>query len=773
MLSKFRSKILSKRSLVVIRTRSWKVLSCLVVGLSLGMFFNEALQAGAKSYLRSYFGSRKYNYEETTLEHIREHPHAYRNVYVQFTCRYNRRVQSYNPVWTRFNSERYVAFSVWGLPQDLWMPKEQSADFPFLFVPKTITSVSLTLETLNELKKYETIRVYGLVDAVFTDIPWIQVDGMEIVGEPRLTDEAIYHIRTALKYQSMDRHDLATQAFVDVLQYQLPKDIIAKVKKLRGRSYYLSNEYDVALDDFSDALSVRAQTDATLHRWMAEVQIAVADYKTALDHLYKGLIIQGADAHARALMGRCYFELKQYAQGLRECEKALIIDKKNAESYWYIGKIYRAIEDFEKARQNVLQSIELDERNPEVHRELGEILIILGDYDLAIREFKACVNDTEGQFVPLYHWLLGDAYDKAGKLYEAAASMTRSTKLDSTYVPGHLGAGRVYARLAQYDKAIAAYSEVIKLDPAIEEAYLAVGKIHLEQAAPLLAVKTYEAGVEAIDDSQSLYSRLGTLQYQLDNVKAAEEALDEAVKLDDEGKDLDARYLLGLTCLQTDQTSRARGHLAYVSEQRPNQAEVWVNLGVANARLKDFEEAEDAYTKAINLNPDDAFAVNNLAFLYLKQDKQLARGLELSLIAFKIDPLNTMVQDTLGWAYYKNGQIAQAIKVLQSAQQTFPNNETACHLGLAFIKTGQINDAKALLEPIAEGRDDVADLAKSGLDEIEDIIRERERAAQEAERNAKKQRPATPKQDQDAEPKTPADEPAADGHAPVRGGRSR
>ncbi len=40
------------------------------------------------------------------------------------------------------------------------------------------------------------------------------------------------------------------------------------------------------------------------------------------------------------------------------------------------------------------------------------------------------------------------------------------------------------------------------------------------------------------------------------------------------------------------------------------------NLGQAHYRIRNLEEAENAYSKAIELNPDHVFTYNNLGILY-------------------------------------------------------------------------------------------------------------------------------------------------------------
>lgn len=82
-------------------------------------------------------------------------------------------------------------------------------------------------------------------------------------------------------------------------------------------------------------------------------------------------------------------------------------------------------------------------------------------------------------------------------------------------------------------------------------------------------------------------------------------------------------------------------------------------------------------------------ALNNLAYLSSDGYGDKKEGLRMAISAFKQEPGNGGVTDTLGYALLKNGRTSEARKVLEKAASILPNNPTVnYHLALAYRATG-------------------------------------------------------------------------------------
>ncbi len=105
-------------------------------------------------------------------------------------------------------------------------------------------------------------------------------------------------------------------------------------------------------------------------------------------------------------------------------------------------------------------------------------------------------------------------------------------------------------------------------------------------------------------------------------------------------------------------------------ERSPDNAELYRRLGDVNYAKNRYAAAAEAYRKALKLKPDDAAALNNLAWLYATAETEELRNpeqaLSLALQAVALDP-SPHVLDTLAEAYYVNGRFDRAVEVARQA----------------------------------------------------------------------------------------------------------
>lgn len=117
----------------------------------------------------------------------------------------------------------------------------------------------------------------------------------------------------------------------------------------------------------------------------------------------------------------------------------------------------------------------------------------------------------------------------------------------------------------------------------------------------------------------------------------------------------------------------------------------------------DLAAASDNYRLVIEAQPGNAFAMNNLANVYLMQRD--ARGLATAQAALKLSPNDANIMDTVGQALTESGAAAQALPVLRKAVSLNPEETTyRIHLALALARSGD--------KPAA--RDEVKRLVASG-----------------------------------------------------------
>ncbi len=97
------------------------------------------------------------------------------------------------------------------------------------------------------------------------------------------------------------------------------------------------------------------------------------------------------------------------------------------------------------------------------------------------------------------------------------------------------------------------------------------------------------------------------------------------------------------------------------------------------------------------LMPNDPEGMNALGYTLLDVSGGLKEGMQLIQKAYLLLPDTPHVLDSLGWAYYKQGDLEKALEYLQQAYEMMtPNADIAAHLGEVLWQLGKIDEAKAV-----------------------------------------------------------------------------
>ena len=115
----------------------------------------------------------------------------------------------------------------------------------------------------------------------------------------------------------------------------------------------------------------------------------------------------------------------------------------------------------------------------------------------------------------------------------------------------------------------------------------------------------------------------------------------------------------------------------------------------------DLAKARIAYEKLVRENPADAFSLNNLAWLVVKDDPK--RALALAQRAVNQSPTSPDYLDTLGSMQLNTSDFKGALVSLQRAHELRATDpEISYHLALAFVANGQRASALPLLDAAIE-----------------------------------------------------------------------
>ncbi|MGM0600217.1 MAG: hypothetical protein ACQETH_10425 [Candidatus Rifleibacteriota bacterium] len=142
-----------------------------------------------------------------------------------------------------------------------------------------------------------------------------------------------------------------------------------------------------------------------------------------------------------------------------------------------------------------------------------------------------------------------------------------------------------------------------------------------------------------------------------------------------------------------EQAVRCASEAASLQE---NDAFLWQHLGELNLSYQNFKNAIPAYKKALELEPENPVVLNNLAYAFIESDTELVQALEMAKKSVELLPGFIFNQDTLAWAYYKNGSYAQALEIIGSLYEN--NKELSAEVDFHYAMILHANDL--LSEPV-------------------------------------------------------------------------
>lgn len=138
-----------------------------------------------------------------------------------------------------------------------------------------------------------------------------------------------------------------------------------------------------------------------------------------------------------------------------------------------------------------------------------------------------------------------------------------------------------------------------------------------------------------------------------------------------------------------------------------------LTLATAENAGGDLKSAETTLREVLKQEPNNATALNNLGYFLAERGERLPEAVALIKRAIEIMPANPSFLDSLGWAYFKSGQLAEAEKLLTEAARRSPNSpDIQDHLGDLYNRQGKSQQAVATWRKALNLTKDAADIAR-------------------------------------------------------------
>ena len=404
-----------------------------------------------------------------------------------------------------------------------------------------------------------------------------------------------------------------------------------------------------------------------------------------------------------------------------------------------LSSAYEQMREYGLAAEILKKALGLRPDSPEIKRALATNLLLADQADESLKLFKELVAEDPKDVGALLRisQIHRQKRDYA-KAWEAAKS---AREVDPNNLEIRYNEVTLYEAEGKLSEAIAAMKEIIGPSPRRSVSpgergnriilLERLGVLYRQNDQPKLAVETFKQIGELDPDSapRAAAQVVDTYRQARDLAKALEES-DAAVRkypndrmlkmvranvLSEAGK-----YDQALTELKTllDGTSDREIHLtmAQVYEKQKNLAEmaksvdaaeklseskeekegIYFTRGAMLEKQKNFEGAEREFRKVIEVNPNNASALNYLGYMFADRNVKLTEAHQMITKALDIDPNNGAYLDSLGWVLYRMDKLADAEKNLKLAIERTGKDPTVYdHLGDVQFKQGKVKEAIA------------------------------------------------------------------------------
>ncbi len=432
---------------------------------------------------------------------------------------------------------------------------------------------------------------------------------------------------------------------------------------------------------------------------------------------------------SRIALASLYMQAKQKDEALKELHDAIAIAPNNPKVNLLLAKIDISNKAYQNAVIALRVVVKEDPANVDAYFLLAATHQALGEKEQA----KAVLNNAfeNNRSNP-------KALMKLAKYYGSIKDMANTEKMVDSYLAIDNSNYEVRSMKAallnkqkKFEQAKLVAIKLVKQFPANANGYIQSIPYLVHEKDNKKLVDLLKQGYAKVKNNRQILKLLTSIQINTGNSSDAINRVQAAIKKSP--TDVDLKLLLAKIYLSTKANVKAEAKLKEIIQQQPATAEAYMLLadlynkqGKKGKRLKviqqgsqasnniklsitlatiyeaagQYDNAVKTYESILEKHKNNLLAMNNLASVLSdhRQDKSSLK--QAKALADKLKQTKQpVVQDTVGWVYYKAGDYKAAIESLKQAVKTAPNiNIFNYHLGMAYKATGDKANAKVYLD---------------------------------------------------------------------------
>lgn len=507
------------------------------------------------------------------------------------------------------------------------------------------------------------------------------------------------------------------------------------------------------------------------------------DVNKAAEYMEKAVELDPESVFLKGELVNLYLQKKENDKALAVVEEVLAKDPENIGALILFGRIKHSLRKVDDAKRAYEKIISESPKQQNIYLLLGSLYVEEGEFDKAVAVFEKLIMNFPDYYLGYFY--LGKINSQKGNFAEAEKNYMKAIELKPGQDESRYELINLYKIRGEKDKTILMLNEMLKKNPENIRAALELGyfykrsnmlpdgekilrnlgarslsefdvvvnviQFYLDQRRYNDTIFILEDMLKGAPESSELNHIAGLSFFALKNEDAA---LLHFLRVKSDSRFYsDAAVHVSLIYQSKGKLKEAIIFIRDVIEREPDNPEFLFYLGLFHEELEEYENAEKALLKAVEIDKDDsrlyfrlgvvydkwgkkkktlelmktvikldpknANALNYLGYTYAEMGENLDEAEKLITEALKYKPDDGYITDSLGWVYFKKGLYDKALEYLKKATSIVPEDPVILeHLGDVYMKIKDNKNAMEAYERSLRFKKEDQDAIKKKIREI-------------------------------------------------------
>lgn len=158
-------------------------------------------------------------------------PAQYRHQAVAFACRFTKEGTLFRQGPSPYSPDRHLNFMVWPVEAPLWEKSARRQLLSSLYVSRANEEA---VSVLRGLGRYDTVKIVGVVEDVYANLPWITVEKIVPIPGERLDDAMLQQVAQGRDYLKSGNREKAELCFEMALGNGAPAFVRQYIQNLNA-----------------------------------------------------------------------------------------------------------------------------------------------------------------------------------------------------------------------------------------------------------------------------------------------------------------------------------------------------------------------------------------------------------------------------------------------------------------------------------------------------------------------------------------------------------